>query len=110
MKWHVISPDMWGHVPSDCCQSYGCNCVADDGTHDDETCGCHEFENDRHTVGSLDLSEDAPDADFIRALVIEGFLTDAALTEATINDIGDGFELDIHDKEGRKVLVIQQAE
>lgn len=101
----VISPDMWGHVHADCEASCPCG-----GPEADCCEQCEYWENDRHTVGSIEVAPEAEDSAMIEALIAGGFLKEEARDKAEIQDLSDGHEYDVVDKAGRKVFVLQSTE
>lgn len=118
--WNVISPDMWGHVSADCAD-HGCPCIGyepdtGDGSpreaadHDENTCECHEWENDRHKVGTIETATDAKDEDIIEALYEAGFLSRLGRDVAKVEDYLGGDEVDVVDDAGRKLFVLQKEE
>lgn len=111
VTWTVISPDMWGHVPSDCAE-HGCPCVGyePDADHDDNACDCYEWENDRHKVGTIEAEDSAEDDHLVWLLLEGGFLTDEGRKVAKVEDYSDGYEVDVVDDMGRKLFVLQKEE
>jgi hypothetical protein len=100
--FRVFSLDMWGHVPADCCVSYGCNCVkvSEDGwEHDDDRCSCHEDCNQQFLKGEITV-----DGEIIRTLQDEGYLSDG---DFCLEDYQNG-EVEIFDKEGRRIFHLEE--
>lgn len=106
VTWTVISPDMWGHVHADC--EADCPC----GGPEADCCdNCGEWENDRHKVGTIEAEPDATDDMLVWLLFEGGFLTDHGRKLAEVEDhVGDGREVDVVDKEGRKLFVLSREE
>jgi hypothetical protein len=104
VRYTVYSLDMWGHVPADCCASYGCDCVDEEtGEHNDDRCDCHEECNDQFRVGGVDIPDEASDMAILDALADAGFLTELGRKVAVVDDYSDG-PLDINDAEGRRLF------
>lgn len=116
IRWLVLSVDMWGHVSADCCPSYECDCCDEtqsepgEWSHDDDACECHEEENDRHKVGTIEAEETVEDDHLVWLLFEGGFLTDKGRKVAKVEDYSDGYELDVVDDKGRKLFVLQKEE
>lgn len=136
IRYHVFSLDMWGHVSADCCQGYGCPCMVkcpdcDEGIqdcdqcashvcdtckgketiHDDNACECHEDMNNRHKVGTIQVRESDSDSLILQTLRDDEYLSDEGLAKCSIEDCnGMGEDLDIVDKEGRRIFQLERVE
>jgi hypothetical protein len=105
----VLSLDMRGHVPADCCGAYECPCVNEAGEHDDNACECHEDMNASYKCGTLEV-EDTSDADILDALLVAGYLTPHGRMIADVDDYSDGSQFDIVDSDGRKLFSLRHDE
>lgn len=105
----VYSVDMWGHVPADCCAAYGCKCVnaLDEDEHNDDACDCGQDMNEHFRCGSFEIDDEhSDDADVLKALGEEGYLSEKGVAECEIEDDGSEGPWRVQDKQGRCVLMV----
>lgn len=94
----VWSLNVWGHCDVDC-KHHGCDCVGEDGEHNDEACECffdinNRFQSGKISVGAIEKTHnvgmfnefsslDISDKSIVKALVRQGFLKETV----TVSDI-----------------------
>lgn len=103
-SYTVWSLDVWGHCGVDC-KKHHCDCVGEDGQHDDAACECFFEVNDRFRSGEIEVegtektynvgtprqfsSLEVSDDRIVEVLVSEGFLKEGVrVSDVTIDDCG----------------------
>jgi hypothetical protein len=111
LTYTVWSLDVLGHGSAECCKSYDCSCLNEDGTHDEsKECDAGYEVNDRSRWGTIEVEVEgetfnagtpqefvsyAPtDEELVTALINVGFLTEEA--KETVESDGTGDETDYH--------------